>query len=79
MQRQPTAHFQDFAGLKSGESGPGEHYQRLWCGKGEKTNLYDEAMKRFLVLDGISPMPGRSGLLAPARGYQSQMGRQITN
>ncbi len=24
----------------------------MWCGKGEKTNTFDVAMKRFLVLDG---------------------------
>jgi hypothetical protein len=39
------------------------------------TKHYDDAMKRFLVLGGIRLMPGRSGLLAPARGYQSRMGR----
>jgi hypothetical protein len=36
----------------------------MWCSKGEKANTFDGAMKRFLVLRGISRMSGHSGLLA---------------
>jgi hypothetical protein len=74
-QRQPTAHFQGYAAQSSVNPAPGKTPPLVWCGKGEKTNTFDDAMKRFLVLDGTSHVSGRSGLLAPGKRLAERIGK----
>jgi hypothetical protein len=40
--------------------------------QGREDQYFDDAMKRILVLDGISLMSGRSGLLASDGGTRAE-------
>jgi hypothetical protein len=64
--------------LKFGELTPDKHHRNV-VRQGRKDQYFDDAMKRILVLD----LASARSLDAPAfwprnRGYQSQIGRQIT-
>jgi hypothetical protein len=73
-QQQPAAHFK-LCCLKFGESAPHKHHRKYGGARAKRPILFDDAMKRFLVRDGISQMSGRSGLLALRKWLAEAIGK----
>jgi hypothetical protein len=70
-QRQPTAHFLDML-PKVRQISPRQSTTANMVVQGREDQYFDDAMKRILVLDGISLMSGRSGLLASDGGTRAE-------
>ena len=61
--------------LKPGGFDPNKHHRKYGGARAKRPILFSDAMKRLLVLDGLSHMSGRSGLLAPREGLAEPIGK----